>query len=159
MNELISAKEHGVVNRTDREQVFVTIYIDKQLFGIPVERVRDILIPDVIAEVPLAPKEITGVINLRGRIVTVLDVRKRLGIAPLENSRRMCTTVEQGNELYSLMIDNIGSVLTLPIDRVEPVPTNMDSRWKSVSSGVVKLDGELMVVLDVDSLIDIQAKS
>ncbi|HJO73973.1 MAG TPA: chemotaxis protein CheW, partial [Rhodospirillales bacterium] len=62
---------------------YVTFYVGDQMFGIPVLRVQDILTPDTIAPIPLAPKEVRGSINLRGRIVTVVDVRVRLGLPNL----------------------------------------------------------------------------
>jgi purine-binding chemotaxis protein CheW len=162
MNELTPASESrsltttggtGAVATVD-EQVFVTIYVEKQLFGIPVERVQDILIPEKIARIPLAPPEVAGAINLRGRIVTVIEVRKRLGLkAKKGGGNVMCVTVEQGNELYSLMVDSVGNVLNLPMARIESNPTTLDSRWRNISSGVVRLDGELLVVLDVDAFL------
>lgn len=162
MNQVAQARESrsltttagtGALAKTD-EQVFVTIYVEKQLFGIQVERVQDILIPEKIARIPLAPPEVAGAINLRGRIVTVIDVRKRLGLQPKKGDVQvMCVTVEQGNELYSMRVDSVGNVLTLPLNRIEPNPTTLDPRWRAISCGVVRLDGELMVVLDVDSFL------
>ncbi|MCF8482587.1 MAG: chemotaxis protein CheW [Rhodospirillum sp.] len=162
MNQLTPASESrslttvpagGAVTAAS-EQVFVTIYVEKQLFGIPVEQVQDILIPEKIARIPLAPPEVAGAINLRGRIVTVIDVRKRLGLkAKKGGGNVMCVTVEQGNELYSLMVDSVGNVQNLAVARIEPNPTTLDARWRSISTGVVRLDGELLVVLDVDTFL------
>lgn len=136
-----------------KEQVFVTVYVDKQLFGIPVERVQDILIPERIANIPLAPKEVAGAINLRGRIVTVINVRKRLGLPDTTETNRMCTTVELGNELYSLMVDNVGAVVTLNTDKIEANPSTLNPKWRGISAGVIRLEKELMIVLDIDSLL------
>lgn len=143
-------------DRSSNEQVFVTIYVDGQLFGIPVEQVQDILTPEKIAKIPLAQSEIAGSINLRGRIVTVIDVRKRLGLLPLEKANHMCTTVEHGNELYSLMVDSVGTVINLSNDKIEPNLSTLDPRWKEISSGVVRLDGELMIVLDINAFFDFE---
>lgn len=138
------------------EQVFVTVYVEGQLFGIPVERVQDILIPEKIARIPLAPPEVAGSINLRGRIVTVIDVRTRLGLTkkPKKSANVMCVTVEQGQELYSLMVDSVGNVLNLPLRNIEPNPSTLDPRWRGISSGVVRLEGELLIVLDVDAFLN-----
>ncbi|MFA7431283.1 MAG: chemotaxis protein CheW [Rhodospirillaceae bacterium] len=140
------------------EQVFVTVYVEKQLFGIPVERVQDILIPEKIARIPLAPPEVAGSINLRGRIVTVIDVRTRLGLRKKSTAKGgksvMCVTVEQGSELYSLMVDSVGNVLNLPVKSIEPNPSTLDPRWRGISAGVVRLEGELLIVLDVDSFLN-----
>ena len=95
---------------------FVTFTIGKQLFGIPVLRVQDILTPDQIAPIPLAPREVRGSINLRGRIVTVIDVRVRLSLPPREDAsdgKNMGVTVEQDNDLYTLLVDQIGDVIGL----------------------------------------------
>lgn len=136
------------------EQVFVTIYVAKQLFGIPVERVQDILIPEKIAHIPLAPNEIAGAINLRGRIVTVVDVRQCLGLKPPpEGTNPMCVTVEQGQELYSLMVDSVGAVISMPTSRIEINPTTLDQRWRSISAGVIQLEEDLLILLDIDSLL------
>lgn len=137
------------------EQVYVTVYVEDQLFGLPVERVQDILIPEKIARIPLAPPEVAGSINLRGRIVTVIDVRTRLGLPKREGDGPvMCVTVEQGQELYSLQVDNVGNVLNLPLRGIEPNPSTLDSRWRQLSVGVVRLDNELLIILDVDAFLD-----
>lgn len=136
------------------EQVFVTVYVEGQLFGIPVERVQDILIPEKIARIPLAPPEVAGSINLRGRIVTVIDVRTRLGLSKRKGKGNiMCVTVEQGAELYSLMVDSVGNVLNLQIRNIESNPSTLDPRWRGISAGVVRLQEELLIVLDVDAFL------
>jgi len=96
---------------------FVTFMIGEQLFGIPVLQVQDILQPDKIASIPLAPPEVKGSINLRGRIVTVFNVRQRLGLDPLpedEEKQSMGVTVELQHELYTLEVDGVGDVIGLP---------------------------------------------
>jgi purine-binding chemotaxis protein CheW len=105
--------------------------------------------------VPLAGPEIAGVLNLRGRIVTAVDMRRRLGLPPRTDARaRMAVGVELGAESYGLMIDSVGEVLKLGDASREPNPVNLDARLASVSSGVHRLDGQLMVILDVDRVLD-----
>lgn len=150
---LAAADATGSVAKAD-EQVFVTFYVGKQLFGIPVERVQDILSPEKIANIPLSPPEVAGTINLRGRIVTVIDVSARLGLPPKEDRENaMCVTIEKGNELYSMMADSVGNVLTLPLSQIEPNPSTMLPNWRALSEGVVRLKDELMLIVDVDSLL------
>lgn len=156
MNQLATTTpgQNSVTSAQSNEQVFVTIYVAKQLFGIPVERVQDILIPQNIAHIPLAPNEIAGAINLRGRIVTVVDVRQCLGLEqPEEGQPPMCVTVEQGLELYSLKVDSVGAVISMPIHRIEKNPTTLDQRWRRISSGVIQLEEELLILLEIDSLL------
>lgn len=109
---------------------------------------------------PLAPKEVKGSINLRGRIVTVIDVRIRLGLSPLSrtNDESMGVTVEQDNDLYTLLVDKIGDVIGLSKEHYEKNPGTLDSLWREFSSGVFRLDEELMVVLDIDRLLDLNSK-
>ncbi len=136
---------------------FVTFTIGAQMFGIPVLRVQDILTPDQIAPVPLAPKEVVGSINLRGRIVTVVDVRTRLGMPPRETNGggNMGVTVEQDNDLYTLLVDKIGDVIGLSKELYEKNPGTLDPKWREFSNGVFRLEDSLMVVLDIDSLLDL----
>ena len=139
---------------------YVTFRVNGQLFGIPVLRVQDILKPEQIAPVPLAPKEVRGSINLRGRIVTVIDVRIRLGLEPRDDiDESMGVTVEQDNDLYTLLVDKIGDVIGLSRDCYEKNPGTLDPLWREFSNGVFRLDEELMVVLDIDRLLDLNSKT
>ena len=142
--------------RSENLEDFVTFVIADQLFGIPVLKVQDILQPDRIASIPLAPPEVKGSINLRGRIVTVIDVRVRLGLAQLESSDTcMGVTVELQHELYNLMVDKVGDVVSLSMDAYENNPSTLDPVWREFSNGVYRLEGRrLMVVLDVERLLD-----
>ena len=72
----------------DQTIQYVTIYISGQLFGLPISRVHDVFVPESVTRVPLSQSEIAGVLNLRGRIVTAIDMRKRLGLQPLEDQTR-----------------------------------------------------------------------
>ncbi len=142
---------------------FVTFFIGKQMFGIPVLRVQDILTPDRIAPIPLAPKEVVGSINLRGRIVTVIDVRSRLSLPPRDegdegNAGNMGVTVEQDNDLYTLLVDRIGDVIGLSKESYEKNPATLDPKWREFSNGVFRLEESLMVVLDIDNLLDFAAE-
>ena len=138
---------------------FVTFVIANQLFGIPVLQVQDILQPDRIASIPLAPPEVKGSINLRGRIVTVIDVRVRLGLPQLDTSTEsvMGVTVELQHELYNLMVDKVGDVISLSQDAFEKNPSTLDPVWREFAVGVYRLDGNLMVVLDVERLLDFKS--
>ena len=137
------------------ELEFVTVEIDKQWFGIPVLTVRDVLGTQKIADVPLAPPEVSGSLNLRGRIVTAIDPRVRLGISARDDDEpNMGVVVEHQGELYSLLIDQVGEVLRLPADRYEDNPASLDSRWRDVSAGIYRLDDRLLVIMDVARLLD-----
>jgi purine-binding chemotaxis protein CheW len=135
---------------------YVTAMIGDQLFGLPISRVQDVFVPERLTLVPLAAPEIAGLLNLRGRIVTVIDMRRRLDLTPRDTSRRMMAIgVEYKAESYGLLIDEIGEVLQLPAASREENPVNLDARLARVSSGVHRLDGTLLVVLDVERVLDI----
>ena len=133
---------------------YVTIYISDQLFGLPISRVHDVFMPESVTRVPLSQIEIAGVLNLRGRIVTAIDMRKRLGLEPLEHEGSMMAIgIEFREESYGLIIDSVGEVLDLSETSREAVPSNMDSRWADIAAGVHRLENDLMVILDVDRVL------
>jgi purine-binding chemotaxis protein CheW len=135
---------------------YVTAFIGGQLFGLPILRVQDVFAPERLTKVPLAPAGIAGVLNLRGRIVTLIDMRHRLGLGQRENdSPVMAVGVESRGEFYGLLIDSVGEVLKLDSMACEPNPSNLDPRLASVSTGIYRLDGQLLMVLDVDRVLDI----
>jgi purine-binding chemotaxis protein CheW len=137
---------------------YVTATIGGQLFGLPISRVQDVFATERLARVPLAAPEIAGMLNLRGRIVTAIDMRRRLGLAPFEDGRaRMAVGIESKGESYGLLIDAIGEVLKLPAAGREDNPVNLDARLARVSAGVHRLEGSLLVVLDVDRVLEVGA--
>jgi purine-binding chemotaxis protein CheW len=139
---------------------YVTVTVGGQLFGLPISRVQDVFAPDRLTRVPLAPPEIAGLLNLRGRIVTAIDLRRRLGLEALAaDVPRMAVGVECKGESYGLLIDAIGEVLKLSIGGREDNPVNLDPGLAQVSAGVHRLDGKLLVVLDVDRVLDIAPRS
>ncbi|NQV47993.1 MAG: chemotaxis protein CheW [Rhodospirillaceae bacterium] len=133
---------------------FVTFIIKEQMFGIPVLQVQDILTPDKIASIPLAPPEVKGSINLRGRIVTVIDVRVRLGLSERDDGgESMGVTIENQHDLYTLLVDKVGDVVGLKSDLYEGNPSTLDPLWREFATGVYRLEERLMVVLDVERLL------
>ncbi len=149
-----------MIKKTDQQTAeetedFVTFTIADQLFGIPVLLVQDVLSSYHITCIPLAPPEITGSLNLRGRVVTSIDVRIRLGLEPrAEGAESMSIVAETGGELYSLLVDSVGEVLPLSSANYERNPPTLDAKLRSYADGVYRLDDGLLVVLDVKRLLD-----
>jgi purine-binding chemotaxis protein CheW len=134
---------------------YVTVMIGNQLFGLPISVVQDVFMPERMARVPLASAEIAGVLNLRGRIVTAIDMHCRLGLGQRQSERTaMAVGIEFHGESYGLLIDSVGEVLNLADSTREPVPVNLDPHLARVSSGVHRLEKQLLVVLDVDRIFD-----
>jgi purine-binding chemotaxis protein CheW len=138
---------------------YVTAMIGGQLFGLPIVRVQDVFMPERLTRVPLAPPEIAGILNLRGRIVTLIDMRRRFGLGERnDGDAAMAIGVESRGESYGLLIDSVGEVLKLDDAEREPNPVNLDQRLARVSAGIHRLDGQLLMVVDVDRVLDIGSK-
>lgn len=139
---------------------YITVNIADQLFGISVPKVQDVFVPQQVTRVPLSMPEVAGVLNLRGRIVTVIDMRIRLGLpARKDDVARMAVGVEYRGESYGLIIDSVGEVLRVRDADLERNPTNLDPRWQAVSIGVQRLEHKLMIILDVDRVLDLTRES
>jgi purine-binding chemotaxis protein CheW len=136
------------------EQEFLTFRLGGQLFGVSVLAVEDVLNARKLAQIPLAPKEVAGALNLRGRIITAIHMRRRMGLEDAEPSdRHMSVVVDHDGELYSLIVDSVGDVLRLSDATFEPNPATLNPQWKELSAGVQRLDSDLMIVLDVERVL------
>jgi purine-binding chemotaxis protein CheW len=139
---------------------YVTFTTGGQIFGLPIERVQEVFRPSRITRVPLAGAQIAGVLNLRGRIVTAIDMRSRLDLQAREQGNApMAIGIESGAESFGLLVDALGEVLKLPDAEREPNPVNLDRKLARVSAGVHRLQGQLLVVLDVDRVLDLGAEA
>ena len=133
---------------------YVTITIAGQRFGVPVLTVQDVLTEQKLTHIPLAPPEVAGALNLRGRTVTAIDVRKRLGLEAREaGAKFMNVVVEHDGEHYSLIVDQVGDVLAMSDDEYEANPITLDSVWREISDGLYRLEDGLLIVLDVSRLL------
>ena len=139
------------------EREFVSMKIADQLFGVEVSEIREVFQPQATSPVPLTRPEVTGVLNLRGRIVTTVCARRRLGLPPraADAPPPMAVGVDRHGESYGLLVDSVEEVLKLPDSAHEAAPVNLDPQWASVSRGIYRLDGRLLVVLDLTKLLDI----
>jgi purine-binding chemotaxis protein CheW len=136
---------------------YVTVTIGDHMFGLPIFRVQDVFVPVGLTRVPLAPPEVAGILNLRGRVVTAIDMRSRLDFGEREPSTPvMAIGIELKGESYGLLVDAVGEVMQLHNSACEPKPTNLDPRLSRVAAGIYRLEGQLMVVLDVDRVLDIR---
>lgn len=146
-------KPNGALSSNPAED-FLTVMIAEQTFGIPVLQVHDVLGNQKVTRIPLAPPEVSGALNLRGRIVTAVEVRRCLGLEPQpQGSRSMSVVVGHNDELYSLIIDKVGDVLSLRSHDLVANPPTLEPAWRDVSLGIYRLDGELLVILDVPKLL------
>lgn len=137
-------------------ETYLTLTVADQVCGVPVLSVRDVLGYHAITRIPLAPPEVAGSLNLRGRIVTAIDLRCRLGLPPRPaDARAMSVVVDRDGELYSLLADAVGDVLPLPLAQRSANPPTLDPLWREVSTGVHRLGERLVILLDVERILAI----
>lgn len=154
--------------RSDNGVEHVTILVGGQLFGIPIARVHDVFVTGEMTRVPLAPPEVAGLLNLRGRVITAVDLRTRLGVpapagpasagpvsAGTASAGRMAVGIELGSEHYGLLVDEVGEVLRLGPDSRHDSPAHLAGRWAELSTGIHRLADRLLVVLDVDRVLSL----
>lgn len=143
------------------EEQYCTFYVADLFFGVAVAEVQEVLRHQPMTPVPRAAGAVTGLINLRGQIVTAIDLRHRLGLPPRERDRLpMNVIVRTRGEVISLLVDDIGDVIDLtgPTGAAaEPAPSNLPARLQEMVSEVRPLAASILLVLDVDSAVDVTA--
>ena len=138
-----------------RELHIVGFRVGRETFGVPITSLHEIVRVPEITAVPDAPEYMEGVINLRGRIVSVIDLRKRFGEKAGENNRRnRILVVEQNGRLAGLIVDSATEVLKIPSADVEAAPTGFEEGKLNCVSGLGKYAGRLIVLLDMSKLLD-----
>lgn len=137
--------------RLENNLQLVTFYLDGEFFGIQVGRVQEILLAQQMTPVPNSSDEVVGLINLRGQIVTAIDLRKVLGLeAPEEIANQTNVIINFQDSADSLLVDKIGDVLEVAASKIEPPPSSMKGIERKNVEGVCKLEDTLLVILDVD---------
>jgi purine-binding chemotaxis protein CheW len=142
------------------ERQFATFFVDTLLFGVEVLRVQEVLRFQEMTPVPRAAEVIEGLINLRGQIVTAIDVRRRLGLSRRDSDRSPMNVVVQSDDgAVSLLVDEIGDVLDVERSAFEPVPDNVAPGIRDLTTGVYKLKDRLLLILDADKAIHVNEKA
>ena len=139
----------------DQKQ-FCTFQLDDMLFGIDVLNVQEIILPQEMTEVPLAPSVISGLINLRGQVVTAINLGKWLGIESVEAGQRsMNVVICTDDEVVSFLVDSIGDVVEPNESSFEPPPQTLENGIQQLINGVYKLDSQLLLVMDVARTVEL----
>ena len=142
----------------NRELHIVGFKVGRETYGVPITSLHEIVrVPEVTA-VPDAPEYMEGVINLRGKIVSVLDLRKRFGESTAESNRRnRILVVEHHGKLAGLIVDSASEVLKIPASDIEPSPTESLEGGLNCVTGLGKYQGRLIVLLDMAKLLEFNA--
>lgn len=146
------------VTTSEFDSLYVSFEVDHQLLGVPVRVVQEVLNPQDIAPVPRARNEIAGLLNLRGQIVTAVSLRTRLGLPDLpEEQRAMNVVVQHQGEPFSILVDDVGDVIDVSNQRMDPIPPTLDATWREVTTGVFRLENRLMVIVSVPEILRLSA--
>jgi purine-binding chemotaxis protein CheW len=143
----------GIIAHADTTQ-FVTVNVSGQMFGLPIQQVRDVFIVSDLTPVPLAPDAVAGLFNLRGRVMTMLSMRAMLGFERSTQAGAESTAIgiEWRGESFGLLVDKVGEVMSLTAAGRESNPVNLDKKWGRLSAGVHRLENLLLVELSLDAL-------
>lgn len=147
------------INETGNTQVqFATFYLEGLLFGIDVMQVQEIIRYQEMTPAPLSSAEVEGLINLRGQIITAIDLRKRLSMSNREDAKLpMNVVVRTEDGTVSLLVDEIGDVLEVENGSFEVPPTTVPDSCRAFINGVYKLEDKLLLTLDTEKVVDVQS--
>lgn len=134
------------------ETSYCTFRLGKFLFGVEASRVQEALRGAALSPVPLAPKEVAGLFNLRGRVVIALDLKERLGLEKDGVPAPFSLIVKDQGEWLGLQVDEVGDVMQPPGELFEEVPPQLMGKAKELVRGVYKLRGKLLMILDTEKL-------
>jgi purine-binding chemotaxis protein CheW len=136
-------------------QQFCTFFVDRQFFGVPVQQVQEVIRYQEMTRVPLVPPVIRGLINLRGQIVIAVDLRRRLKASDRAGDQLpMNVVVRTSDGAVSLLVDEIGDVLEVQDEALEPVPETLQGAARALIRGVYKLPKHLLLILDTEKAVN-----
>ena len=132
-----------------------TFHVGNLLLGVNIDVVQEINRQLDVTEVPHAPRTVRGVINLRGEVVTVVDIRTLLGMEKREITEKCrCVVIHSQDELVGVLVDSVADILAIPTNEIDPAPANIDGVEGRFFQGVHALDNGVVVLLDVEQLLE-----
>ncbi len=138
---------------------YCSFQLADQCFGVDVKRVQEVIRYQDMTEVPLAPSSVCGLINLRGQIVTAVDLRSKLGLPPREAGKLPMNVVIRADDgPVSFLVDQIGDVVEPSEQSFEPPPTTLTGPGREYLAGAYKLEEGLLLVLKSDEVINTMSK-
>lgn len=144
----------SVLQVADVEQQLVVFDVGEETFGIDISKVQEIIRIQAITQVPGAPGFVEGVINLRGKIIPVVDLHQRFGLAPSQNSQSSrIVVVESDGNVLGMVVDAVSEVERIPLSCVEPPSAIVAGVDSDFIKGIAKLDSRLIILLDLDKLL------
>jgi len=144
------------VEDIDNDQVlrWVTFQMDKEVYGINVSQVREVLRVSEIAPVPGAPDYVLGIINLRGNVVTVIDTRKRFGLSSVDpDDASRIVIIDVDSQQVGILVDSVAEVVDLHASSIEMPPNVGNDETSKYIEGVTSLGGELLILVDLNKFL------
>jgi purine-binding chemotaxis protein CheW len=156
---MLSMNEPAAASQSDpRAGKYLTFQLANEEFGIRVLKVREIMGLQEITAVPQTPAHVKGVINLRGKVVPVIDLRLKFGVASAEYTQRTCIIVtqvqgENGSVLMGIIVDGVSEVLNLTAAEIEDTPDFGEAVTGQYLLGMAKVKGKVKILLDIDRVL------
>jgi purine-binding chemotaxis protein CheW len=142
---------------TAGEQSYFTVFVNKEIFGLPVENTHTIFRIASVTPVPRGPVDIAGLVNLRGKIVTAVSLRRRLRMpSDAVINDALAIGIEHKGENFALIVDEVGDVLSLANTMQIPIPAHFDQDRSRLTRGLYRVGKLLIPVLDIDALFAFQ---
>lgn len=146
--------------RFESEKHCFIVFAGGEPFGLPVDRVQTIFQMEAVTAVPLGPREILGLVNLRGKIVTAVSLRRRLQMPDaISKKPRLAIGMEHRGENFALVVDEVGDVIVLDPERRIPMPPHLDPQRTKLTESIYRLDNQILSLLDMESVFDFQRRN
>lgn len=142
------------------EGKYMTFTLKNEIYGIPIETVKEINAMMTITEVPNTPKYIKGVINLRGKIISIMDLRLRLGMQEIEYSERTCIIVvevpnnEKGKKKIGIVVDHVAEVIEIKNSELEDFEEDLVDGLNAFINGIAKVKDKIIIILDIERIVN-----
>ncbi|MHB8887089.1 MAG: chemotaxis protein CheW [Methylovirgula sp.] len=145
--------------RFESEQHCFIVFAGGETFGLPVDHVQTIFQIEAVTPVPLGPPEVLGLVNLRGKIVTAVSLRRRLRMLEGQKKSRLAIGIEHRGENFALVVDEVGDVIVLDSERRIQMPPHLDAQRAKLTEAVYRLDDQILSLLDVSTVFDFQRRN
>ncbi len=138
----------------------VTFFLDEEEYGLPITQIQEINRVVEITRVPNAPAHVRGVINLRGKVVPVIELKRRLHLGKTEIGKdSRIVLVEDGSKLLGLMVDRVAQVFNIPFDQIEDAPQEVLQVSENYVKGIGKINERMIILLELDKVIQKRGKT
>lgn len=152
------------MSETGQERQYLTFMLGEQAYAVSIQRIKEIIEYNQLTEVPMMPSFIRGVINLRGRVVPVVDLLGRFGKGCAQVGRRTCIVILEaqsasGHQDIGIMVDAVNEVLGIPASDIEPSPTFGAQIRADFIEGIGKVEGRFVILLAIDHILSIEEQT